>query len=404
MKTFSELQAKLVGVWALLDERMRRLMAANEARVLGRGGISEVSRACGLSRKAIAKGMREIEAGTAPPPGRVRQPGAGRKKITAQDPGLMPALERLIEPETRGDPESPLRWTCKSTRTLAAQLARHKHPISHMKVAQLLRARGYSLQGNRKTEEGGDHPDRDAQFRHINTQVRRALAKGTPVISVDTKKKELVGNYENKGRQWLPAKKPVKVQGHDFPHPDVPRAYPYGVYDLERNTGFVNVGTDHDTGAFAVASIRGWWRHEGRRLYPEAKHVLITADGGGSNGSRLRLWKLELQKLADYTGLFLSVSHFPPGTSKWNKIEHRLFSFISSNWRGEPLRDYETIVRLISRTATAQGLKVTCRLDRRKYPTGRKVTDEEMKHVNIERHSFHGEWNYTIQPRSSRST
>jgi len=404
MKTFSELQAKLVGVWALLDERMRRLMAANEARVLGRGGISEVSRACGLSRKAIAKGMREIEAGTAPPPGRVRQPGAGRKKITAQDPGLMPALERLIEPETRGDPESPLRWTCKSTRTLAAQLARHKHPISHMKVAQLLRARGYSLQGNRKTEEGGDHPDRDAQFRHINTQVRRALAKGTPVISVDTKKKELVGNYENKGRQWLPAKKPVKVQGHDFPHPDVPRAYPYGVYDLERNTGFVNVGTDHDTGAFAVASIRGWWRHEGRRLYPEAKHVLITADGGGSNGSRLRLWKLELQKLADYTGLFLSVSHFPPGTSKWNKIEHRLFSFISSNWRGEPLRDYETIVRLISRTATAQGLKVTCRLDRRKYPTGRKVTDEEMKHVNIERHSFHGEWNYTIQPRSSWST
>jgi len=404
MKTFSELQAKLVGVWALLDERMRRLMAANEARALGRGGISEVSRACGLSRKAIAKGMREIEAGTAPPPGRVRQPGAGRKKITAQDPGLMPALERLIEPETRGDPESPLRWTCKSTRTLAAQLARHKHPISHMKIAQLLRARGYSLQGNRKTEEGGDHPDRDAQFRHINTQVRRALAKGTPVISVDTKKKELVGNYENKGRQWLPAKKPVKVQGHDFPHPDVPRAYPYGVYDLERNTGFVNVGTDHDTGAFAVASIRGWWRHEGRRLYPEAKHVLITADGGGSNGSRLRLWKLELQKLADYTGLFLSVSHFPPGTSKWNKIEHRLFSFISSNWRGEPLRDYETIVRLISRTATAQGLKVTCRLDRRKYPTGRKVTDEEMKHVNIERHSFHGEWNYTIQPRASWST
>ena len=401
MKTFSELQAKLVGVWALLDERTRRLMAANEARALGRGGISEVSRACGLSRKAIAKGMREIEAGTAPPPGRVRQPGAGRKKITAQDPGLMPALECLIEPETRGDPESPLRWTCKSTRTLAAQLARHKHPISHMKVAQLLRARGYSLQGNRKTEEGGDHPDRDAQFRHINSEVRRALAKGTPVISVDTKKKELVGNYENKGRQWLPAKKPVKVQGHDFPHPDVPRAYPYGVYDLERNTGFVNVGTDHDTGAFAVASIRGWWRHEGRHLYPETKHVLITADGGGSNGSRLRLWKLELQKLADYTGLSLSVSHFPPGTSKWNKIEHRLFSFISSNWRGEPLRDYETIVRLISRTATAQGLKVTCRLDRRKYPTGRKVTDEEMKRVNIERHSFHGEWNYTIQPRSS---
>jgi len=401
MKTVSELQAKLVGVWPLLDERTRRLVAANEARALGHGGISEVSRACGLSRKAIAKGMQEIESGTAPPPGRVRQPGAGRKKITAHDPGLMPALERLIEPETRGDPESPLRWTCKSTRTLAAQLTRHKHPISHMKVAQLLHEQGYSLQGNRKTEEGGDHPDRDAQFRHINTQVRRALAKGTPVISVDTKKKELVGNYENKGRQWLSAKKPVKVQGHDFPHPDVPRAYPYGVYDLERNMGFVNVGTDHDTGAFAVASIRGWWRHGGRRLYPETKHVLITADGGGSNGSRLRLWKLELQKLANDTGLSLSVCHFPPGTSKWNKIEHRLFSFISSNWRGEPLRDYETIVKLISGTATAKGLRVTCRLDRRKYPTGRKVTDEEMKHVNIERHNFHGEWNYTIQPRSS---
>ncbi len=402
MKTSSELQAKLLGVWPLLDERTRRLMAANEARALGHGGISEVSRACGLSRKAIAKGIREIEAGTAPPPGRVRQPGAGRKKIIADDPGLMPAMERLIEPETRGDPESPLRWTCKSTRTLAAQLMRQKHPISHMKVAQLLHEQGYSLQGNRKTEEGGDHPDRDAQFRHINTQVRRALlAKGTPVISVDTKKKELVGNYENKGQKWLPAKKPVKVQGHDFPHPDVPRAYPYGIYDLERNTGFVNVGTDHDTGAFAVASIRGWWRHEGRRLYPGAKRVLITADGGGSNGSRLRLWKLELQKLADDTGLSLSVCHFPPGTSKWNKIEHRLFSFISSNWRGEPLRDYETIVKLISGTATATGLKVTCRLDRRKYPTGRKVTDEEMKHVNLKRHNFHGEWNYTIQPRSS---
>jgi hypothetical protein len=404
MKTFAELQAKLVGVWPLLDERTRRLMAASEAWALGHGGISKVSRACGLSRKAIAKGMREIEAGTAPPPGRIRQPGAGRKKITAHDPGLLPALERFIEPETRGDPESPLRWTCKSTRTLAARLTRQKHPISHMKVAQLLQEQGYSLQGNRKTEEGGDHPDRDAQFHHINTQVRRALAKGTPVISVDTKKKELVGNYENKGRQWLPAKKPVKVQGHDFPYPDVPRAYPYGVYDLERNTGFVNVGTDHDTGAFAVASIRGWWRHEGRRLYPGAKHVLITADGGGSNGSRLRLWKLELQKLADDTGLSLSVCHFPPGTSKWNKIEHRLFSFISSNWRGEPLRDYETIVKLISGTATAKGLKVTCRLDRRKYPTGRKVTDEEMKHVNLERHKFHGEWNYTISPRSSSPT
>jgi hypothetical protein len=268
-----------------------------------------------------------------------------------------------------------------------------------MKVAQLLHAEGYSLQGNRKTEEGDDHPDRDAQFRHINRQVKRTLAKEAPVISVDTKKKELVGNYANGGQQWLPQKKPVKVQGHDFPGPDVPRAYPYGVHDIDRNTGFVNLGTDHDTATFAVASIRGWWRHEGRRLYPRAKDLLITADGGGSNGSRLRLWKLELQKLADETGLSISVCHFPPGTSKWNKIEHRLFSFISSNWRGEPLRDYETIVKLISRTATAKGLKVTCRLDRRKYPTGRKVTDKEMQSINLERHKFHGDWNYIIRPR-----
>ena len=401
MKARSELQAKLASVWPLLDERTRRLMAASEARELGRGGISEVSRACGLSRKAIAKGIKEIQVGTAPPPGRIRRPGAGRKKITEHDPRLAGALERLIDPDTRGDPETPLRWTCKSTRTLARQLTRQKHPISHMKVAQLLHAQGYSLQGNRKTEEGNDHPDRDAQFRHINRQVRRTLAKGAPVISVDTKKKELVGNYANGGRQWLPGKKPVKVQGHDFPGPDVPRAYPYGVYDLDRNTGFVSVGTDHDTAAFAVASIRGWWRHEGRRLYPATKDILITADGGGSNGPRLRLWKLELQKLADTTGLSISVCHFPPGTSKWNKIEHRLFSFVSSHWRGEPLRDYETIVKLISRTATAKGLKVICRLDRRKYPTGRKVTDEEMQRINLERHKFHGDWNYIIRPRLS---
>jgi hypothetical protein len=368
---------------------------------LGYGGISQVRRACGLSRKAIAKGMQEIKDGTAPPQGRVRRPGAGRKKLVAHDPHLLAALERLIDPETRGDPESPLRWICKSTRTLAALLTRQKHPISHVKVAQLLNEQGYSLQSNRKTAEGEDHPDRDAQFRHINTQVKRALAKGTPVISVDTKKKELLGSYANSGQQWLPAKKPVKVNGHDFPSPDVPRAYPYGVYDVDRNTGFVNVGTTHDTGAFAVASIRGWWRAEGRKLYPKTRDLFITADGGGSNGSRLRLWKLELQKLADETGLAIAVCHFPPGTSKWNKIEHRLFSFISSNWRGEPLRDYETIVKLIARTTTAKGLKVTCRLDRRKYPTGRKVTDEEMQRVNLERSKFHGDWNYTIRPRAT---
>ena len=399
MKAPSELEKKLAGIWPFLDERTRRLTAANEARALGRGGISQVSRACGLSRKAIAKGIGEIESGIAPAPGRIRQPGAGRKKVTVHDPGVTDALERLIDPETRGDPESPLRWTCKSTRTLAAQLCRQKHTVSHTKVAQLLHEQGYSLQGNRKTEEGADHPDRDAQFLHINKQVQRALAKGMPVISVDTKKKELVGNYMNEGAQWLPGKQPVKVQGHDFPGPDVPRAYPYGIYDLGRNTGFVNLGTDHDTGAFAVASIRGWWRHEGERLYPKAQELLITADGGGSNGSRLRLWKIELQQLANETGLAISVCHFPPGTSKWNKIEHRLFSFISSNWRGEPLRDYETIVQLISKTTTAKGLKVSCRLDRRKYPTGRKVTNEEMKQLNLERHKFHGDWNYTIRPK-----
>jgi hypothetical protein len=391
------LRRKFYDMWPLLDERSRRLVAASEAISLGYGGVSQIRRACGLSRKAIAKGIREIAEGN-PMPGRIRRLGAGRKNIVERDPRLLASLEDLIEPETRGDPESPLRWVCKSTRILAAQLTRQKHPISHEKVAQLLRDQNYSLQSNRKTEEGADHPDRDAQFRHINAQVKRALAMGMPVISVDTKKKELLGSYDNGGKQWLPAKKPIKVNGHDFPSPDVPRAYPYGIYDLARNTGFVNVGTDHDTGAFAVASIRGWWRSEGRSLYSQARSLFITADGGGSNGTRLRLWKLELQKFADETGLSISVCHFPPGTSKWNKVEHRLFSFISSNWRGEPLRDYETIVNLISRTTTAKGLQVTCRLDRRKYPTGRKVTNEEIKRVNLQRNKFHGEWNYTIRP------
>jgi len=372
-------------------------MAASEARSLGYGGVSRIRRACGLSRKAIAKGIREIADGNTMPR-RIRRSGAGRKNIIVRDPKLLASLERLIEPETRGDPESPLRWICKSTRTLAAQLTGQKHPVSHEKVAQLLRDQNYSLQSNRKTEKSADHPDRDAQFRHINAQVKRALATEVPVISVDTKKKELLGNYDNGGKQWLPVKKPVKVNGHDFPSPEVPRADPYGIYDLARNTGFVNVGTDHDTGAFAVASIRGWWRSEGSSLYSQARVLLITADGGDSNGARLRLWKLELQKFADETGLSMSVCHFPPGTSKWNKVEHQLFSFISSNWRGQPLRDYETIVKLISRTSTAKGLQVTCRLDRRKYPTGRKVTDEEIKRVNLKRNTFQGDWNYTIHP------
>jgi len=393
------LRRKFAAVWPLLDERTRRLMAASEALGLAYGGVSLVHRACGLSRRAIAQGIREIRSGAVLEAGRIRRRGAGRKPITVHDPQLLVALDGLIEPDTRGDPESPLRWVCKSTRALAAELARQHHPISHVKVAQLLHDQHYSLQSPCKSEEGTDHPDRDAQFRHINTSVKRALAAGLPVLSVDTKKKELVGNYANAGHQWRPAKQALCVQGHDFPSPEVPRAYPYGIYDVGRNEGFVNVGTDHDTGAFAVASIRGWWRAEGRHLYAKAHAMLITAEAGGSNGSHLRLWKWELQKFADETGRSLSVCHFPPGTSKWNKVEHRLFSFISSNWRGEPLRDYETIVNLIARTTTAKGLTVLCRLDRRKYATGRRISDEQMKTVNVDRHRFHGDWNYMIRPR-----
>lgn len=398
MTVLANLAVKLKAVWPLLDERARRLMAASEAASLGFGGVSLVHRACGLSRRAIANGIREIDAGAMLPAGRIRRAGGGRRPVLTTDPQLVDRLEAMIEDQTRGDPESPLRWICKSTRALATALTRRHHPVSHTKIAQLLHARQYSLQSNRKTEEGSDHPDRDAQFRHINAAVKRSLAQGLPVISVDTKKKELIGNYQNAGQQWRPSKQPTPVQGHDFPTPDVPRAYPYGIYDLGRNTGFVNLGTDHDTGAFAVASIRGWWRHEGRRLYPTARTILITADGGGSNGWRLRLWKLELQTFADDTGLRVAVCHFPPGTSKWNKVEHRLFSFISSNWRGEPLRDYETAVHLIAKTTTARGLTVTCRLDRRKYATGRKVTPEQMKQVNLHPDTFHGDWNYVIRP------
>jgi hypothetical protein len=374
------------------------MLAGAEALQIGYGGVSLVSRACGLSRVTVTKAIKELQ--EAPiPEGRIRRQGGGRRSLVEVDPGLTDALESLVEPLSRGDPESPLRWTCKSTRTLARELAKSQHPVSHEKVAQLLWKSGYSLQGNRKTEEGEDHPDRDAQFRHINREVRRALKQGEPVISVDTKKKELVGNFENKGRQWRQKMTAEQVQGHDFPDPKLPRAFPYGIYDLGQNSGFVNVGTDHDTATFAVASIRGWWRHEGRRLYPGAQRLLITADGGGSNGHRLRLWKLELQHLADQLRLAIAVCHFPPGTSKWNKVEHRLFSFISSNWRGEPLRDYQTVVRLIASTTTAKGLTVSCRLDRRRYHVGRKVTPEEMATINITHQKFHGEWNYIINPR-----
>ena len=392
------LTEKLRRVWPHLNERGRRMLAAAEAVALGHGGVSQVSRACGLSRVTILHGIRDL-AEPALPEGRVRREGGGRKSLVIQDPALPQVLESLVEPLARGDPESPLRWTCKSTRTLARELAVRQHPISHEKVAQLLRGLDYRLQGTRKTEEGTDHPDRDAQFRYINRAVRAALAHGTPMISVDTKKKELVGNFANPGRQWRPTQTAPRVQTHDFPTPAVPRAYPYGIYDLRHNTGFVNVGTDHDTASFAVASIRGWWRHEGRRLYRAATELLITADGGGSNGYRLRLWKWELQRLADQTGLSIRVCHFPPGTSKWNKVEHRLFSFISSNWRGEPLRDYETVVRLIANTTTAKGLTVRCRLDRRRYAVGRRITADQMATLNLSPRRFHGEWNYLIRPR-----
>ena len=373
------------------------MLAAAEAEQIGYGGVSLVSRACGLSRVTIIKGIQELSAPPLPAE-RIRRSGGGRHSLVRQDPKLPELLESLVEPLTRGDPESPLRWTCKSTRTLAGELTDRRHAISHEKVAQLLRAMDYSLQGNRKTEEGEDHPDRDAQFQHINRQVQLALRRRQPVISVDTKKKELIGNFHNSGRQWRAQGAPEQVAGHDFPDPSVPRAYPYGIYDLGQNTGFVNVGTDHDTATFAVASIRGWWRAEGRGLYPRTKRLVITADGGGSNGYRLRLWKWELQRLADQTGLEIAVCHFPPGTSKWNKVEHRLFSFISSNWRGEPLRDYETVVGLIACTTTAKGLRVTCRLDRRKYTLGRKITPKQMASINLKPDAFHGEWNYVIHP------
>jgi transposase len=397
MEPHREIRDKLMRIWPHLNERSRRMVAATEALGLGYSGVSVISRLCGLSRVTISNGIRELE--RAPlAEGRIRRTGGGRRKLVVHDPKLTTVLDELVEPMSRGDPMSPLRWTLKSTRTLAAELTERRHPVSHEKVAQLLREAGYSLQGNRKTEEGEDHPDRDAQFRHINQAVRKALMQDWPVISVDTKKKELIGNFENAGRQWRKQGDGERVQGHDFPTPTLPRAYPYGIYDLGQNTGFVNVGTDRDTASFAVASIGGWWRHEGRHLYPKAGDLLITADAGGSNGYRLRLWKWELQRLADQTGLAIAVCHFPPGTSKWNKVEHRLFSFITSNWRGEPLRDYQTIVRLIASTTTAKGLTVTCRLDRRRYTAGREITPDEMATINIKPARFHGEWNYVIRP------
>jgi len=399
MEKAEKIYRKYIALAGHLDERARRVWAATEADAFGYGGISLVARVTGISRRAIHRGLTELTAEAVVAVDRIRKPGGGRKPAVHHQPDLPDQLERLVEPLTRGDPESPLRWTCKSVRLLADELGRYGIRIGRQTVATQLHALGYSLQSNRKTVEGKQHPDRNAQFEHINERVTKEMKAANPVISVDTKKKELVGNYRNSGREWHRKGKAPKVNSHDFPGSDVPRAHPYGVYDLARNRGFVNVGTDHDTATFAVASIRKWWLAQGRRAYPKAKRLLITADAGGSNGSRLRLWKWELQRLATELGLPISVCHFPPGTSKWNKVEHRLFSFISQNWRGEPLTDYETVVNLIAQTTTTTGLKVSCRLDRRRYPTGRKVSDEEWARINLHREDFHGDWNYEIRPR-----
>lgn len=399
MDALGELQTKWNVLVPHLDERQRRLMAAAEARVLGYGGIALVAKASGLSRTTVHKALAELEAGPLAD-GRVRQPGAGRKRVKEKDPGLVLALEHLIDPTTRGDPMSPLRWTCKSTRQLALALTEQGHAISHTVVSELLQELGYSMQANAKTIEGKQHPDRDAQFQYINRQTKRQLRRENPAISVDAKKKELVGTYKNGGHEWQPQGKPERVQTHDFPDPTVGKALPYGVYDMARNEGWVNVGNDHDTASFAVESIRRWWRSMGRKAYPAADGLLVCADSGGSNGYRPRLWKLELQHLADETGLKITVCHFPSGTSKWNKIEHRLFAHITMNWRGRPLISHEVVVNLISATTTRTGLKVKAQLDTSEYPLKVKVTEEEFNGINLKRHRFHGEWNYTISPRT----
>ena len=385
------------------DERLRRLWAAAEADALGFGGAVAVERSTGVSRRAISVGRRELKAGPtvvgAAGSGRIRGPGGGRKRSTGKNPKLLGSLLALVEPDTRGDPEKPLRWTSKSVRHLAAELQGQGFSVSHQLVSELLQQEGYSLQANVKTREGGAHPDRNAQFEHINERIRQVQAESQPVISVDTKKKELVGDFKNSGREWRPKGQPEAVRVHDFVIPELGRANPYGVYDLAHNRGWVSVGTDHDTAAFAVSTIRRWWAGMGQSLYPAAKRLLITADGGGSNGSRNRLWKRELQALADETGLEIEVAHLPPGTSKWNKIEHRLFSFISQNWRGKPLTSHEVIVQLIAATTNRKGLAVHAEIDPGTYPPGTKVTKKEMAQLRLEPATFHGEWNYIIRPK-----
>jgi transposase len=392
-----QLVIKLKTVLPHLNERQKRLFLAAEAKTLGWGGISKVASATGVSRVTIYKALKEIEFHP-PVSERIRKSGGGRKGIDVHHPDLLRELESLVDPVTRGDPMTPLRWTCKSTRQLSSELVHQGYGVSHVTVADLLHRLDYSLQGNVKTLEGADHEDRDDQFNYINKKVKQFLHRRQPVISVDTKKKELVGKFKNGGREWQPTGEPEEVQVHDFASQESPKVIPYGIYDIAKNMGWVNVGCDHDTASFAVASIRRWWLSMGQEVYPDAEELLICADGGGSNGYRVRLWKVELQTLATEMGLHITTCHFPPGTSKWNKIEHRLFSHISMNWRGRPLVSHEVIVKLIGKTSTRNGLRVKAKLDRRKYPTKVKVSNEEMERVKLKPHSFHGEWNYSISP------
>jgi len=402
----SDIQRRFRSLSPFLDERMRRLVAAAESEAIGYGGVSAVARATGVSRRAITEGITELaqrkSARKIPPAqSRIRRKGAGRKRTTDKDPALLEDLDLLLDPATRGDPESPLRWTCKSVRRLAEELQREGHAVSYQTVAELLHALDYSLQANQKTLEGSQHADRDKQFEYINGKAQRYLKQGEPVISVDTKKKELVGDFKNGGREWQIKGEPEPVRVHDFEirEPGKGKVAPYGVYDLGRNVGWVSVGVDHDTATFAVESIRRWWRWMGRPTYPMAHRLLITADSGGSNGARIRLWKWELQQFADETGLEISVCHFPPGTSKWNKIEHRLFSFISQNWRGKPLISHEVIINLIAATTSKTGLKVKSALDSNTYPAGIKVSDQQMAELRLKKDAFHGDWNYRLLPR-----
>ena len=394
---------RLLTAQGVLDERGRRLWAAIEARSAGRGGITAVVRATGISESTVLRGLDELDSDVAAlPPGKMRR-HRGRVPILEREPGLEEDLDRLIDPVTRGDPESPLRWTSKSAAKLAEALRAKGHDVVDRTVLRLLKAQGYSLQANKKTREGAQHPDRDAQFAHINDTVAAAIAAGEPVISVDTKKRELVGDFKAVGREFEPTGRPVEVRGHDFKDKELGHAIPYGVYDLTADEGWVSVGVTHDTAAFAVNTILAWWQHLGKPRYPHATTLTITADSGGSNSPRTRLWRVELQRLADVTGLEIRVCHFPPGTSKWNRIEHRMFSFVSLNWRGKPLESLEVIVNLIAGTTTNTGLKIYARLDHRVYEKGVEVGDEQLAAVKITRHSFHGDWNYTITPSVAKS-